>query len=565
MKKIYKLFAVAALAVTFTLTSCIEETVSTSTFTEENVNSSSKATEGLLWGMSSFLNYVGVYSDDRHYDWGYGSLMHVRDVLTGDLAVVSSGYNWYSNWASNQYQGRMYVYSAFPWYYYTRAIKSANNAIASLKKNTSKESDGQLGVAYAYRSLFYLDAARMYEFLPNDIYGLDYRTENADEGGDDETYGKCINYLTIPIVTEETPEDSVWNNPRVSHEAMYTFIHADLDSAEHKIINYNRSSKVLPNLACVYGLKARLYMWNAGYLEEIGADSVNAEYAKAEAAAQAAINEGGNTPLTKSEWLDTQKGFNDMSMSSWMWAANAMSDDDVVGSGILNWTSWMSPEATFGYAAAGPMSMIASNLYDRIHDEDFRKLSFIAPEDGELAGQEPLLVTDPNNEDDYMRDYMPDYTGIKFRPGKGNPSDYKEAAACDYPLMRVEEMYLIQAEAAAHQDGGRGRTLINDFMKAYRNPVYNFNGSSKQAVIDECFLQKRIELWGEGQIFFDYKRLNKSVDRSTSSNWDAQERFKTNGRPAWMNLTIIISEENNNKGIKGYNNPDPSGKYTPVR
>ena len=32
-----------------------------------------------------------------------------------------------------------------------------------------------------------------------------------------------------------------------------------------------------------------------------------------------------------------------------------------------------------------------------------------------------------------------------------------------------------------------------------------------------------------------------------------------------MNICIVSTEENNNSAVKGYNNPDPSDLYTPVR
>ena len=81
-------------------------------------------------------------------------------------------------------------------------------------------------------------------------------------------------------------------------------------------------------------------------------------------------------------------------------------------------------------------------------------------------------------------------------------------------------------------------------------------------VIDEIITQKSIELWGEGLTFFDVKRLNRSVNRAYSgSNWSSTTRFVTNGRPAWMNYVIVQTEENSNSAVRGYNNPDPSGKY----
>ena len=80
---------------------------------------------------------------------------------------------------------------------------------------------------------------------------------------------------------------------------------------------------------------------------------------------------------------------------------------------------------------------------------------------------------------------------------------------------------------------------------------------------EKIVYQKRIELWGEGQSFFDIKRLNMSVTRGyEGTNFGDATRFNTNGRPAWMNLTIVRLEEDNNPALKGWNNPDPSEAYS---
>lgn len=556
MKNYKNILFATACAGTLTLGSCIEETIPTSVVTDEVLGSSSSASEALVWAMPAFLNHHATYGSDYHYDYGYGSIMHMRDVMTADQAVVSCGYNWYDSWSTNTYMGERYVSQYFMWAYYYKAINTTNNTIGALKNAEQGLQAGYLGAAHAFRAFFYLDVARMYEFLPND-------GTSGTSGEGESTVD--ITYLTVPIVTDETPADQVRNNPRATHEQMYEFILSDLQKAEKLVPNYSRSMKTLPDLACVYGLQARLYMWNAGYLEEIGKTAeAQAEYKKAEEAARNAINEGVNTPVSEAEWLDTKTGFNSLSCKAWMWGANATTDDDVVQTGIVNWTSWMSNEATFGYAAAEPMSMIGSALYDQMSDEDFRKLSFIAPQGSVLAGKEPLIVTNPED-GNYMRGSMPDYASLKFRPGAGNVEEYKVGAACDYPIMRIEEMYLIEAEAAAHQDGARGASLLNSFVQTYRYSSYNCRATSSQDVVDECFLQKRIELWGEGQIFFDYKRLNKPVDRTTSNNWDPSENFKTTTRPAWMNFCICVNEVQNNKGVEGRNNPDPSNAYTPVQ
>ena len=131
--------------------------------------------------------------------------------------------------------------------------------------------------------------------------------------------------------------------------------------------------------------------------------------------------------------------------------------------------------------------------------------------------------------------------------------------------MRVEEMYFIEAEAAAHQDAARGKELLTSFMTTYRDKNYQTKKTDKDEVIEEIVFQKRVELWGEGQTFFDIKRLNYSVTRGypgTNCN-DELARFNTSGRPAWMNFVMVRTEANNNQALVGWNNPDPSDLYTP--
>jgi hypothetical protein len=104
-------------------------------------------------------------------------------------------------------------------------------------------------------------------------------------------------------------------------------------------------------------------------------------------------------------------------------------------------------------------------------------------------------------------------------------------------------------------------------MTTYRDAKYTTSASSVDDVVDAVFLQKRIEFFGEGIIMYDYKRLNKSVDRAYpdtdeyTNNWASGTRFQTDGRPAWMNFVMVRSEKQNNNGIIGYENPDPSELY----
>ena len=78
--------------------------------------------------------------------------------------------------------------------------------------------------------------------------------------------------------------------------------------------------------------------------------------------------------------------------------------------------------------------------------------------------------------------------------------------------MRIEEMYLIKAEGLA-RTGGDGYAVLSAFMTNFRDPQYSFPGTSGDRLINEILKQRRIELWGEGLIWFDIMRLNQGVDR----------------------------------------------------
>ena len=531
MKAIYKSL-LAAVALVPTMTSCIEEVFPTNGMTQEQLESSENAAGAYFFGMAAYMNHFATLSSSYHYDWGYGSIMHVRDVMTGDMAVISSGYDWYTNWESDKYQGDGYVYAQFLWNLYSQLVLTTNNTIGVINPETASDLHlGYLGVALAFRASHYLDLARMYEFLPND------KTSEINVDGNN------VLGLTVPILTDETTEQEARNNPRATHKQMFEFIEKDLKEAE-QYISKASFEKTQPNLAVVYGLFARLYMWNENY-------PLAAEYARK------AINQhGASTVTTKEQWLSTTTGFNTLSTPSWMWGVQCIKEDDVVQSGILNWTSWMSNEAQYGYASAGPMTMVSADMYNRISNTDFRKLSFYVP-NGPLAGQTPLI--DPA----WGEDYLVNYASVKFRPGDGNVEDYQTGSSTAYPLMRVEEMYFIEAEATAHSNAAQGAQLVTDFMKTYRDPNYTCAASGTDAVVEEIVFQKRVELWGEGQTFFDIKRLNYSVTRNyEGSNFYNSCAFNTNGRPAWMNICIVQTEQNNNEGLLGWNNPDPSDLYS---
>ncbi len=541
--KIFKSVLAVAIASPALLTSCIEETVPTQLVTDEQLAASPKASEALLWEMTAIYNKFNTLGADQHYDWGYGSIMHIRDVMTGDYAVASSSYDHYAAWEQNLNIGESYMTTQFVWTYLWKQVQTANNVIRAMPAvdAATDAQKGSIAIASAQRASMYLDLARMYEFLPND------KTSNINSDGND------VLNLTVPIVSESTTEEEAKNNPRVSRQVMAEFILHDLDVAEANIEKTARLDKTMPDISVVYGLKARYYMW----IED---------YANARDYARKAIDKSGAKPLSEDELTSVTSGFNTLSVSSWLWGMQTTKEDRVVTSGILNWTSWCSNETAFGYASEGPKPMISKQMFNRIPDSDYRKKWWCGPKGSAHNKKLEFVSSNYDIENEDAKRAVCEYGSLKFRPGSGDPDVYSVACVVGIPLMRVEEMYFIEAEAAEHVSPGTGQALCETFMKTYRDPKYTFsknNATSSElpAAIEEIVFQKRVELWGEGLTFYDVKRLNMSVDRKAAGNFYENCRFTTSGRPAWMNFCIVRSEGNSNNAVMGWNNPDPSGLY----
>lgn len=523
-------------------TSCIEETEPTDVATQDQAERSSSATKAQAMAIPAQLgdmdnDYVDRYN--WHAPFGYPALLIIRDMMCNDAGFPTSSYayHFYYFGANMNLDGR-YIYIAYVWTYYYKLIQAANSIISVVNPETAtKDQLGYLGAAYAVRAMAYMDMARMYEFLPND------KTSSVNSDGND------VLGLTVPIVTPDLTEEQARNNPRAKKADMVAFIEGDIAEAKKYIDNISdRLSRTMPNLACVYGLEARLNMWKE-------------DYPAAAVAAQQAIDASGMTPLSEAVALDKASGMN--TYTQFMWCVNLVKESDAVQSGIVNFTSWMSNQTTYGYtgAATGQYVICDKNFYERISDTDWRKKWWQAPEGSSLRDQSS------KNHIEYLSaeeaEALPTYASVKFRPGQGNQEDYNVGSATAIPLMRVEEMYFIKAEAEAQSNPAAGIATLTDFMTKYRDPSYSTNASTKDEAVDEIIFQKRVELWGEGQLFFDYKRLNMSVTRGYEGTpFFDRLRLNTNGRPAWMNLVISVSEYQDNQAVNHWNNPDPSGLYT---
>ncbi|MBR0321132.1 MAG: RagB/SusD family nutrient uptake outer membrane protein, partial [Bacteroidales bacterium] len=370
--------------------------------------------------------------------------------------------------------------------------------------------------------------------------------------------------LTVPLVTEATTEESATNNPRLPREEMYAFILSELEKAE-TYIDPSSKAYAKPSLGAVYGLYARAYI-EMGAAGDAGAYALAAEYA------DKAITESGKTPLTQAQWEDPANGFNNgAANNSWIWGLPVSAEN--VGN-ILCFTAHMASEGTWGYAPLSQIS-VSKRLYDQISDKDFRKHSWL----------DPAYIADPAAKQPYDYKFAGDdaakqaflnggmnpaakpYQNIKFRPKGGETVDYTNGNPTDFPIMRVEEMYFLKAEALAG-DGkiADAQAVLNDFMKTrILDGSYSCSAFTDfESFTDELLLQKRIEFWGEGILIYDYKRLDEGITRGyEGTNQASVYCYNSEGRSPQWNIVITRGEFQSNKGITdATNNPDPSNTLT---
>ena len=148
-------------------------------------------------------------------------------------------------------------------------------------------------------------------------------------------------------------------------------------------------------------------------------------------------------------------------------------------------------------------------------------------------------------------------------------------------MMRVEEMYLIEAEAVGMSQGeDAGIALLESFVKT-RDPQYTYADAAARFsegfvknFQEEVLFQKRVEFWGEGVGFFDAKRIRPGVKSWYKGSNVIHESLKydINEVSPYWNFVIPTSELENNDYIveedgvateidgvmTTLNNPDPT-------
>lgn len=541
MKTLYNyIFGAAFVAVGAGLTtSCIEETFPESdTATADQVSDAGgNALMGTVNGISSQMvqGYL-VYGEQEHEtDMAYPQFMIAQTEMLGDMypGGSNSGYDWYRtyNTMSANCGDRSY-FAYLPWFTLYKFVKTANSIIAVANEDNA-ETKAYAGIARACRAFDYYMLMVLFEPAENK-----YTDVSAVKG------------LTVPIIDENTTEDKAKNNPRVSHEEMMKFILADLEKAEellkdHAADKAREENRMVPDLSVVYGIRAKVHLWDGDYANA-------AKYADlAITTAQQIAKLHGRTavPMTAEQMEDPNSGFT-TATGGWMWYLHYSAES--MGN-LCNFIGWMSGEADWGYSSL-TCPMIDKSLYDHMSMTDVRRHLFVDPKRGDFYDYKTSRTVD-------WLASKPDYLALKFRCLNGDYKTYSVGGAVDVPIMRIEEMYLILAEAKGMSEGlTAGLTELNNFMKKYRDENYNFSTTDTREFQLEVLTQMRLEFWGEGNAFPSAKRLKPGVIQNYENTNAPADIFKINCegiKPIW-NLVIPTTETDANVALQGKNNPDPT-------
>lgn len=484
---------------------------------------------GMYANMIEYGAIAQWYGDVRHYDFGYASTMMMVDASGQDEPSQVSGYNWYNKPLRFVDRTANSETTYFIWNQCYKNIKVANDVLKSVDlENLSDVAKSYVGQAYAMRAFEYFTLIQLYQF----------------------TYKGHEDAAGVPLVTEKTTEAEANNNPRAAVKDVYKQIMDDLNIAIDYLTD-SRSAKSEINRQVAYGLRARVNLVMQNW---------------SDAAADAKKAAEGYTPLSKE--AAAAPGFNDVSASNWIWGNIIDESNDIVQTGILNFPSMMCSFTGNGYSPTYACRMINSKLWKEIPSTDVRKGWWIDEnlnssivdskyvvhqKDEDEEGNVVKYLAVYNQTGDEVADITEPYTNVKFGAYKNQYGN--ELNACDIPLMRVEEMILIQAEATAM--GGNveeGKRILEDFVRTYRDPSYTCNASTAEGVQDAVWFQRRVELWGEGFSFTDLLRLKKPLDR-TGANYEVSVRFNLPAESPIFLYLIPEDEENHNEALVGNNNP----------
>jgi hypothetical protein len=91
------------------------------------------------------------------------------------------------------------------------------------------------------------------------------------------------------------------------------------------------------------------------------------------------------------------------------------------------------------------------------------------------------------------------------------------------PALRLSEMYYIAAECTYETDAAKGIELLQA-VRAARGINKPLVAATKEQMLQELVKEARKEFFGEGQLFYMYKRLNRPIANLLGGNVAASDK-----------------------------------------
>lgn len=472
MRNIVKKLAIGLLAGSsiFTLVSCKKDFLTQLPSTQVPTEDVFKTTQGARAAINGI--HAMMYETSDHDAFGIPSIGIMSDMMCGDMGCERIGSGWFitAYWYRDRNPDNT---GAYMWGYFFRIIHNANMIIANIDNATGEQADRDniKAQALAYRAYAYFNLANYYQFnyFDNQYMVSDGTTRTAVL----KTPATLDEALGLPLYSAPTQTP----NPRASLRETYKFITEDLKQAitlfEGSTAVSRLTDKSQINLSVAQALSARVAL----FMQDWGTAATMANKARQ-----------GYALMNPSDFAG---GMNRVIGSEWIWGSEINSEANGIYASFL---SHMSNDIDGAYAKSQGRLISAAFFEPTIVGVLYDSTMMMARDDYRRTWGDVISYTDPRGRVRYF------VRANKFKPQKPN------SFLTDYALIRSSEMYLIEAEALAHQNQpGAALAVLNEYGVS-RQPSYNFTSNDKNILVHEIWKQKRIELWGEGFGLHEAKR-----------------------------------------------------------
>jgi len=424
---------------------------------------------------TQYLSVQGLNGEGTIKTW-YGNF--------GNDLQRSNQTGWAALWNHTYHENVNSTYLVYPWYYYYKIIGNANQVIENVDNAEGPEAQKQYYKAQAltFRAHAYTMLMQLYA----------YRWQDSGNGS-----GKGV----VLRLNSSADEDGKYDLPLSTQAECYAQIYKDVDDAislfQSSGINRGSTEFYKPNINVAYAVKTRAAL-------------VREDWSTAAECAPKARQ--GHPLMTKSQYMDG--GFSDEN-NEWIWGVYESSDQTIY---YYSFFAYQASDASSSMQRTYPLA-ISKELYDQIPETDARRQMWLEPTAEEWAACNAANAAASAFSSRAKKDFASKlyststiyaYMQFKFQctflPGGGSFNIYRSA-----------EMYLAEAEALCHL-GGQDAKVQNLLKELNKNldPSYTCTKTGAD-LLTEVKLYRRIDLWGEGFDWFDYKRWNEPIVRKTKA------------------------------------------------